>query len=343
MSVIYITRIMDIVNTTGAYIPWSKFSQYSDAVLQPPKALLAHVNSNTQLSQGHIPIQLADQKAALPVAHQPSLHRSFDETSSRITNIQNDLNSPSTPSKLTKDRNIAQGPSAMVFQVPLHTDNAARYPYTTLNRPSDTDSEEDWELPDILGDVGTCDAHFDKDGNFYGRGKDLFIGPRANPGDIDKFLIAAGNAEQFDGNASVDKALEKLGLKSLYDFLTGMAISLLAHQIIGVAWATREMWRQGRLCKTNLIVAPLALLDQWKLEIEMKTTNNLQCLVYHGCNESVGELKHTIRDIMAAMDTHSSTLPPEYRGVPVFMHSSSPSMPSPLQLFQRDYMQRLTL
>jgi hypothetical protein len=164
-------------------------------VLQPPKALLAHVNSNTQLSQGHIPVQLADQKAVLPVVHQPSLHRSFDETSSRIANIQNDLNSLSNPSKLTKDRTIAQGPSAMVFQVPRHNDNAARY--TTLNRPvasgsrarldvaieSDTDSEEDWELPDILGDVGTCDARFDEDGDFYGRGKDLFIGPRANPGE----------------------------------------------------------------------------------------------------------------------------------------------------------------
>ncbi|KIK40408.1 hypothetical protein CY34DRAFT_807271 [Suillus luteus UH-Slu-Lm8-n1] len=294
-------------NSSVSALPVSKRT-----VLQPPKALLAH---------------LADQKAVLPVVHQPSLHRSFDETSSRITNIQNILSSLSKPSKLTKDRTVAQGPSAMVFQVPRHNDNAARYPYTTLNRPvasgsrarldvaieSDTDSEEDWELPDILGGAGTRDAHFDEDGDFYGRGKDLFIGPRANPGDIDKFLIAAGNAEQFDGNASVDKALEKLGLKSLYDLLPGMAISLLAHQIIGVAWALeREKCsdKGGCLsdemglgktvqiisvvvanpsddprCKTNLIVAPLALLDQWKLEIEMKTTNNLQCLVYHGSNK----------------------------------------------------------
>jgi len=34
-------------------------------------------------------------------------------------------------------------------------------------------------------------------------------------------------------------------------------------------------------CKTNLIIAPTALLDQWKLEIEMKT-NNMKCLIYHG-------------------------------------------------------------
>ena len=31
---------------------------------------------------------------------------------------------------------------------------------------------------------------------------------------IDKFVIKAGNAEQFDGKASVDTALEQLGLSS---------------------------------------------------------------------------------------------------------------------------------
>ena len=36
------------------------------------------------------------------------------------------------------------------------------------------------------------------------------------------------------------------------------------------------------LCKTNLIVAPAALLDQWKLEIELKTNNTLSCLIYLG-------------------------------------------------------------
>jgi len=35
-------------------------------------------------------------------------------------------------------------------------------------------------------------------------------------------------------------------------------------------------------CKTTLIIAPLALLDQWKLEIETKTDCGLKCLIYHG-------------------------------------------------------------
>ncbi|KAG1726392.1 P-loop containing nucleoside triphosphate hydrolase protein [Suillus lakei] len=249
--------------------------------LQPPKALLALVNSNTKLSQGHIPVQPAHQQAVLPVAHQASLHRSSDET-----------------------RTVGQELSAMSFQVLHRNGDDAGYSYTSLNRQpiasgsrvrldvamgSGTDSEDDWELPDILGGAGTRDTRFDEDGDFYGRGKDLFVGPTANPGDIDKFLIAAGNAEQFDGNASVDKALEKLGLKSLYDLLPGMAISLLAHQVIGV----RKCGDRGGCLSdemglgktTNLIVAPLALLDQWKLEIEMKTTNNLKCLVYHGPNK----------------------------------------------------------
>ena len=30
------------------------------------------------------------------------------------------------------------------------------------------------------------------------------------------------------------------------------------------------------------IVAPLALLDQWALEIEMKTNCGFKCLIYHG-------------------------------------------------------------
>lgn len=53
---------------------------------------------------------------------------------------------------------------------------------------------------------------------------------------IDKFLIAAGNAEQFDGNVSVDKALERLGLQGLYQTLPGMEVALMPHQVIGVAW-----------------------------------------------------------------------------------------------------------
>ena len=39
---------------------------------------------------------------------------------------------------------------------------------------------------------------------------------------------------------------------------------------------------RGKGCHTTLIVAPLALLDQWKAELEEKTNTGLQCLIYHG-------------------------------------------------------------
>ena len=42
---------------------------------------------------------------------------------------------------------------------------------------------------------------------------------------FNKFIIAAGNAEQFDGNASVAKALETLKLPSLSSLLPGMAVA----------------------------------------------------------------------------------------------------------------------
>lgn len=57
-----------------------------------------------------------------------------------------------------------------------------------------------------------------------------------DPFSIDKFLISAGNAEQFDGNACVDDALQKLGLSALYRPLPGMEVALMPHQVIGVAW-----------------------------------------------------------------------------------------------------------
>ncbi|KAF9003231.1 SNF2 family N-terminal domain-containing protein [Cyathus striatus] len=152
--------------------------------------------------------------------------------------------------------------------------------------------------------------NFDNNGDFFGRGRDTFAGPQAKADDIDKFLIEAGNAEAFDGNARVDQALEKLGLENQYELLPGMEVALMPHQTIGVAWmADKEastfkggcladdmglgktvqmiaLMLKNRsedpLCKTNLIIAPTALLDQWKLEIEMKTNADLKCLIYHG-------------------------------------------------------------
>lgn len=57
---------------------------------------------------------------------------------------------------------------------------------------------------------------------------------------IDKFLVEAGNAESFDGSVSVDKALKFLGLHTQQERLPGMDVSLMAHQILGVAWMVEK-------------------------------------------------------------------------------------------------------
>ncbi|KII95252.1 hypothetical protein PLICRDRAFT_661227 [Plicaturopsis crispa FD-325 SS-3] len=58
------------------------------------------------------------------------------------------------------------------------------------------------------------------------------------------------------------------------------------------------------------------------------------------CNESISELRSTIRDLSAAVDRSSPISIPEYRGMPMFSPSSSPSSSSPLQLFRSSKMQR---
>lgn len=86
-------------------------------------------------------------------------------------------------------------------------------------------------------------------------------------------------------------------------------------------------------------------IPQWYFEKHSETcveVHRLEAEIVE-CNESMSELKNTIRDIMSAMDTPSPSSPPEYRGVPVFTHSSSPSIPSPLHLFRRDKMQRMNV
>jgi SNF2 family DNA or RNA helicase len=44
------------------------------------------------------------------------------------------------------------------------------------------------------------------------------------------------NRDFFDANATVQKGLEELGLRELNEVLPGMAVPLLAHQVMGVAW-----------------------------------------------------------------------------------------------------------
>lgn len=77
-------------------------------------------------------------------------------------------------------------------------------------------------------------------------------------------------------------------------------------------------------------------IPQWYFEKHSET-----CVEIHRleagiteCNESISELKNTIRDLLLAIETSQPPVTPEYRGLPLFTPSTSPSMSSPLQLFR---------
>ena len=84
-------------------------------------------------------------------------------------------------------------------------------------------------------------------------------------------------------------------------------------------------------------------VPQWYFEKHSET-----CVEVHHleadigeCNESIGELRNTIKDLLLALETSSPAMTPEYRGVPIFTPSTSPSISNPLQLFRTNKMQRV--
>ncbi|GAA5891117.1 hypothetical protein JCM6882_006429 [Rhodosporidiobolus microsporus] len=129
--------------------------------------------------------------------------------------------------------------------------------------------------------------------------------------DFDNFIKAATEGDGFEGNENVNNAAISLGLKSQKDKLPNMTVTLLPHQLIGVTWMKKQ--EEGRVyggllgdemglgktveaiatClinesgdpseKTTLVVAPLALLEQWKEELETKVEKNyFSVAIYHG-------------------------------------------------------------
>nr|XP_019013335.1 uncharacterized protein I206_01401 [Kwoniella pini CBS 10737]OCF52116.1 hypothetical protein I206_01401 [Kwoniella pini CBS 10737] len=120
------------------------------------------------------------------------------------------------------------------------------------------------------------------------------------------------NMKDFVEDTTVDDSLKKLGLNSMEDYLPDLRIKLMAHQVLGVDFMIEKEKAQKFLgginadamglgktvqsiatiashqsedprVKSTLIIAPLALLQQWKNEIESKTTPGLlRVLIYHG-------------------------------------------------------------
>ncbi|KAI0068805.1 hypothetical protein BV25DRAFT_1791490 [Artomyces pyxidatus] len=87
-----------------------------------------------------------------------------------------------------------------------------------------------------------------------------------------------------------------------------------------------------RICENNI--------PQWYFEKHNETCSEEHRLEAEigECNESIAELRTTIRDLFTAMDRSSPVT--EYRGLPIMSPSSSPSSSSPLQLFRINKMQR---
>jgi serine/threonine-protein kinase RIM15 len=59
------------------------------------------------------------------------------------------------------------------------------------------------------------------------------------------------------------------------------------------------------------------------------------------CNESITELRNTIRDLIVSMERSVPLSVPEYRGMPIFSPSTTSSLSSPLQLFRGGKLQCL--
>ncbi|THH27284.1 hypothetical protein EUX98_g6904 [Antrodiella citrinella] len=83
-----------------------------------------------------------------------------------------------------------------------------------------------------------------------------------------------------------------------------------------------------RICENSI--------PQWYFEKHNETCSEVHRLEAEigECNESIAELRNTIRDLQAAMDRSSPMTVPEYRGMPIFSPSTSPSSSSPLALLR---------
>ncbi|KAI0035171.1 SNF2 family N-terminal domain-containing protein [Vararia minispora EC-137] len=184
---------------------------------------------------------------------------------------------------------------------------------SVLNAAIEDPDPQDGKQKDLdFAQLPDAEDNYDDEGNWMGRARDNFVGPRANENDINEFIVNASNAEVFDGNETVGKALEELALDSLDTIPPGMTITLMAHQVIGVSWMIKQEDSHyhggclgdemglGKVIATivmnpaeedeprtkTLIIAPLGLLEQWKDEIETKTNVGIKCLIYHGSEKT---------------------------------------------------------
>ncbi|KDQ15470.1 hypothetical protein BOTBODRAFT_31794 [Botryobasidium botryosum FD-172 SS1] len=130
--------------------------------------------------------------------------------------------------------------------------------------------------------------------------------------------------QNFQGTLSVRDAMEKLNLARQEDYIPGLEIRLMPHQLIGVAWMKDQeenpKCRGGILAdemglgktvetiatitlnpsednerKGTLIIAPTALLEQWRDEIATKTQQGLFRVHIHHGHSKIKSVKQALR------------------------------------------------
>lgn len=90
-----------------------------------------------------------------------------------------------------------------------------------------------------------------------------------------------------------------------------------------------------RICESQI--------PQWYFEKHSETcveVHRLEAEIAE-CNESIAELRNTIRELCTTVDRASPVIVPEYRGMPILSPATSPGSSSPLQLFRVNKMQRM--
>jgi serine/threonine-protein kinase RIM15 len=96
---------------------------------------------------------------------------------------------------------------------------------------------------------------------------------------------------------------------------------------------------------TDLILCRICdgQIPQWYFEKHSETCVEVHRLEAEiaDCNESISELRSTIRDLCSTFERSSPVIVPEYRGMPIYSPSTSPIVSSPLQLFRVNWTHRM--